>query len=491
MIEYIHTLGAYTPSQRDFEGKRHLVIPVVMLTIGVHNGSSGPMLYSDEELSKFHMSWNGVPVPIFHPTTVDGKPLSCNIPAIIEQQTVGRIWNTVYENGKLKGEAWIDIEKTRKLDPSVLRRLMSGDIMEVSTGMWSEDDAIQGEWNGEKYIGVVRNIRPDHLALLPNQIGACSVRDGCGVRVNSGKGGNDDMSEVKEGLLALAATSDKNDILKIADALQCTTLLEQKLGMAIQGKLDEYDVYDKSGSPIVLNYVVSVGEDHFIYLEENYGVNFNTFLYKKQYNKTEDGAVVLGDKAEAVIEERKYLAVNAADKEEVNTMADEKKACCPEKVQALITANKFDESDRESLELLSAETLEKVELLANAEPVIINEEQSTIEEDAGDSGPVTIEQLLANAEPEVRAAYEQAQKDAKDKKDALVSTIMANKTNMFTTEELIAKSTGELTKINALLAPAPVVVDYSGQGGADDKSKPIINSKAGEPLKAPTLTFSK
>ena len=47
--------------------KPHLVVPVVMMVEGVHNGSQGPLFHSIAELGKFPESWNGIPVVIYHP----------------------------------------------------------------------------------------------------------------------------------------------------------------------------------------------------------------------------------------------------------------------------------------------------------------------------------------------------------------------------------------------------------------------------------------
>jgi len=50
--------------------------------------------------------------------------------------------------------------------------------------MFIEEEAQEGLWNKEKYIAVAKNIRPDHLALLTDAVGACSIADGCGIRNN-------------------------------------------------------------------------------------------------------------------------------------------------------------------------------------------------------------------------------------------------------------------------------------------------------------------
>jgi hypothetical protein len=67
----------------------------------------------------------------------------------------------------------------------VVNRLRAGQPVEVSTGYFADMEATNGVWNGAAYTGITRNIRPDHLALLPDEVGACSWVDGCGApRVN-------------------------------------------------------------------------------------------------------------------------------------------------------------------------------------------------------------------------------------------------------------------------------------------------------------------
>lgn len=58
-------------------------------------------------------------------------------------------------------------------------------LLEVSTGYWHDGRQQAGSFDGEPYREVQRSLLSDHLAILPNERGACSVNDGCGTpRVN-------------------------------------------------------------------------------------------------------------------------------------------------------------------------------------------------------------------------------------------------------------------------------------------------------------------
>ena len=86
---------------------------------------------------------------------------------------------------RLVGEAWLDIEKCTRLGgeaAEVLRRVAANEIVEVSTAFYPHTVMQQGVFNGTAYRGVHRNLRPDHLALLPNGLGACHAGMGCGIR---------------------------------------------------------------------------------------------------------------------------------------------------------------------------------------------------------------------------------------------------------------------------------------------------------------------
>ena len=170
------------------EGKDWLVVPVVAVVEGVLNGE----YLSAEEIEASTQYWSDVPLPVYHPV-VNGQKVSAKSLAIIESMTIGRLYNVYYENRSLKGEMWIDIAKATELGGEalqVLQRLQAGEVVEVSTAYVATITDTSGVFNGEKYNGVQSNLRPDHLALLPNAIGACSVADGCGANRTNEAGEN-------------------------------------------------------------------------------------------------------------------------------------------------------------------------------------------------------------------------------------------------------------------------------------------------------------
>ena len=175
----------YSITERTHQGKTYEVVPVIMLVQGVLKGSQGPLLHTVEEFGRIPSSWNGRPVVVGHPKDEDGNFVSANSPDIVDNKTVGTVYNSYIDGNRLKGEVWLDKEKLATISPEVVSILAKNEILEVSVGVFTENEPVSGDWSGVQYDAIARNHRPDHLALLPGGIGACSVEAGCGIRVNS------------------------------------------------------------------------------------------------------------------------------------------------------------------------------------------------------------------------------------------------------------------------------------------------------------------
>lgn len=170
---------------KDLEGRDAYVVPVVMAVEGVMNGSRGALLYPADDLKKSVPLWNGKPVVVYHPDLyTDGLAA---YPAVFNNQKIGTVFNAKFENKKLKAEAWIDPERLEKIDKRILFAIRNRQVVEVSTGLFNDVEEKRGVFNGKNYIGIARNYVPDHLAVLPDLVGACSIDDGCGLVRNIGE----------------------------------------------------------------------------------------------------------------------------------------------------------------------------------------------------------------------------------------------------------------------------------------------------------------
>ena len=183
---HIHSLKTenYEIKTKKYQGKSHLVVPVVMMVEGVHNGSHGKILHKSDELAKFIESWNVMPVVVQHPEK-DGKFISANSPEVLDSQKVGQIFNTRIDNKKLIAEAWLDEERLKEISMKAYKAIKNGEPLDVSVGMFNDEAEDPGN---DYYKAIAFNYKPDHLALLPGGQGACSWADGCGIRANQEKG---------------------------------------------------------------------------------------------------------------------------------------------------------------------------------------------------------------------------------------------------------------------------------------------------------------
>lgn len=164
-------------------GRDYLVVPMVMLTEGVHRGNRGPLYYPGEELGKVPGVWDHKPIVVYHPKNAEGKGISACIPEVLNRTGVGMVLNTRFDTKtrKLRAEAWLDEAKLDSVDKRIRQTIESRRVMEVSTGLFSENVPESGTFNGKPYEAIATNYRPDHLALLPDEKGACSVADGAGL----------------------------------------------------------------------------------------------------------------------------------------------------------------------------------------------------------------------------------------------------------------------------------------------------------------------
>lgn len=165
--------------REQLHGRDYIVAPMAMLTEGVHNGSGGPLYYPEKECRAAVQSWNMRPVVVYHPE-INGQGVSACDPEILEKQQVGMVLNTVWD-GKLRAEAWLEADRLSAVDNRILDALEQNKMMEVSTGLFTDNEPEPGTYGTEAYTHIARNHRPDHLAILPDRVGACSIADGAGL----------------------------------------------------------------------------------------------------------------------------------------------------------------------------------------------------------------------------------------------------------------------------------------------------------------------
>lgn len=170
--------------RQKLHGREHIVAPLSLIVPGVLNGSAGPLYYPADEIAKNPTAWNGMPIVVYHPTR-NGSNITARDPDILDTQGVGIVLRSKISKGRLVAEGWFDVAALTRIDNRILNALEAGEQIELSTGLYTVNDPMPGTYNGREYTYVARNYQPDHLAILPDQVGACSIQDGCGVLVNA------------------------------------------------------------------------------------------------------------------------------------------------------------------------------------------------------------------------------------------------------------------------------------------------------------------
>lgn len=167
-------------------GVDYLVAPLSLIVPGTLNGSNGAIYYPSEENQKYVDQWNGIPLVVYHPTQ-NGRNVSARTPDIAFKSKVGRAYNSyVDESGIQRAEGWFSIDALRRVDNRILEAIKQGKPVELSTGLYIDREpapANSTDSKGRPYHYIARNYKADHIAILPDQRGACSVEDGCGVGV--------------------------------------------------------------------------------------------------------------------------------------------------------------------------------------------------------------------------------------------------------------------------------------------------------------------
>ena len=480
----------------EMEGKRFLVAPMIILAEGVHEGSGGPLYYPADEVTKIPEIWNYKPVVVYHPQA-NGTPVSACDPIILSNRKVGVMMNSkagkvkVKINNKeqeidcIKTEAWLEEDRIAKVDERISKFIEKNEMMELSTGLFTDNESMGGEWNGEKYDTIARNYRPDHLALLPDLKGACSIADGAG-------------------FLRLNAKPDKIRIMNNA-------LSHGNIRSLLNSWLQ--DINENS-------WVEDVYDDKFIYLEDGK-------YYVRSYS-IDNNQIVVSDVAVSanLISEWRYddgTLIGNKDKdkssETVNT-ENENSSVRKEKImekQKIVDAiiacntNSWGKDDSETLMAMDEDALQKlaegdtaaktaVENAAKkgaedatAKLTVNQEEKETAadtketvvikEEVVENKKPQTAEEYIKEAPSEIQNVMNGMLANYKAAKASLIKRITDNEKNIFSKEELESKELPELKKLAALLPGKEVETEqvlnnFDGQGDVSDitenKEEPMV-----------------
>lgn len=182
----ILTVNLTNPARHAYlNGKKYYVCDMTLIVPGVLAGSQGPLFYQDKEIARNYQQWEGVPLTAYHPYA-NGRNVSAKHPGVLAKQGIGIVRKPCLDPlraNALRAEGWFDVDRVKQVDPRIFNALAKGQKIELSTGLFTDNEpaAPGASFNGRTYAYVAKNYRPDHVAILPDQVGACSIVDGCGV----------------------------------------------------------------------------------------------------------------------------------------------------------------------------------------------------------------------------------------------------------------------------------------------------------------------
>jgi hypothetical protein len=396
----------------------------------------------------------------------------------LEEWAVGRIFNTQMTDSALRAEAWLDEVALQRVSEETLERINNGEVIEVSIGIFSDEELVSGTWNTERYTAIARNHRPNHLALLPDEVGACSIADGCGIRVNK----KEKTKMVEEGKISINEEN-QTVVLKELNRMGFSVNelgfneIREKIGQAIYG-------LDGNGLD---HYIEDVYTDSFVYTQYNNRIDpRQRKMYKQSYKVNDANEVEFVGEPTHVKREVSYLAVPMTNGRVKTERVIKKNSMCTDCVKKLadsLIANKetaWNENDREFLESQTEEVLEKMTPPAKSDAQV-NSAKPTREEILAvfKDKPMTDEEFLSFTSPEVGLQIKEGLQLRANQKKTIVTEIIAN-TDQWTEDELNLKELSELQKIYKLVSKEEAVVFAAG-GSVNGKSNVSVNANKNKP----------
>jgi hypothetical protein len=429
--------------------KPHLIVPVVMIVEGVLHGNQGPLLHLADEFGRVPDAWNGIPVVIDHPEK-DGNAVSANSPEIIDSRTVGRVYNTALSGNKLKSEVWLDEDKLNEISPGTLEEINDRKAIEVSVGVFTDNEDADGTWNGKDYVQIAHNHRPDHLAILPNAVGACSCADGCGLGANEN---NDDMeANVMAKLLVLKGFG-LTRISKYEDPEDTTEVEDDADEVGYNVLMNAIcQTLNNMGSEGKWFYLEDCYDDYLIYSES--GMKNDNKMYKQGY-EFKSGKVELTGTPVEVHKKVEYVVNRGLTRNKFNinlkkedNMANEC-APCKQKIESLIanSQGRWTETDREFLQTLKEDQLDKLVPIEKVVEKVIEKEVQV--------------NVLSDEDKAALATYKAEQKA---KRDLMVKEIQANTSVETWPDELLNAMNDDVLKRLHGSTKKVEVADYSLNG---------------------------
>jgi len=265
----------------------YMVAPCVSIVEGVLNG----IMYNSEEIEKSVDQWNNIPLTNGHTST------SARTPENLESHSIGKILNSRFEDNRLKHDMYLNIEQAKEKNDTIYQSFLNKETIELSTGLMASTIESAGIFNNKEFAERIKDIKPDHLALLTAETGACSIDDGCGTqRNNTEKGilntiknlftGDEKPHHPRFNNSKLILNLDSHNVAEQASKLLAQSGVDSWIEIVEQNTLTYYDFSDGKNYQVsfaVSNDIVTLGSEktevHIItkaiQADDNSGQTFN------------------------------------------------------------------------------------------------------------------------------------------------------------------------------------------------------------------------
>jgi len=256
------------------------VVPIVDNV--VMNGG----LYPAEEIEAAFHTLNDTIAPMGHPQDKDGNFISAKTYNAMRDYYAGAGNKNVRKVGnRVLMDVEINIEQAKALPKGkeLLKRIENaekgkGEPIHVSTGLLlNREEAVGNNDEGQKYTWIARNMDFDHNAILLDEVGAATPKQGVGMFVNS---------QGEECEVQVFVNNECADHRVSNKGISLTQIQEE-----IRSLLRE-EISDNEWA-----YPVEVWDDHFVYRLE--GKGHESKLYKRYYKVTDDLVELMPEKKEA------------------------------------------------------------------------------------------------------------------------------------------------------------------------------------------------
>lgn len=454
------------------DGVEHVVAPASMLEEGVWKGAGDagvPTYYPAQSLMNSVSGWDHKPLVVYHPKK-KGKHVTACSPDILNTRKIGVLLNTRHDD-KLRTEAWINPQRADQVDRRIMQAVNANKVMELSTGMYADVELASGEFEGKSYEQVAHNLYPDHLAILPDQKGAYSVKSGGGLlQVHSDPDEPESVNEMIE--RTLKSNLPQLGLQLVANQLSFTDISRQ-LSEVLANKFGKPGRYWHGNIFEVFNNAVIFGMD-----------DGKPGMYKIGYS-VKDNLVVLNGEATEVKRVIEYKAneesyARNSSGELVTLTTEEGMSFKKNEHLASLKESGWTDTEIAEVEKLPDAVLQKIQPKAKSPA-------SNLLNEGGDDGKPaptptptpptekkqTWEEIIANADSGTREALEEMKSTLDEQRTELVKTLKANSAGVkFEDDYLAKKSIKELKMLAALSVGGKKAESKSGSKNSDGFTLP-------------------